>query len=377
MRLRAIVCAFFIAAAAFAQSPPIARLISVTGEDDATITGAAGAVAPNADVLCETMETGHYTIVRAAADGSFTATLFAPPGTSILVKSDAARTQLQQIVALPPLIDFHLNQSISLPGTSVRRDDPPGNAGEIGFGSALVVVDGSSYSPVTVRGSLNGSAFKAGDDLKVRVTVTAHGAALKGTEPKFQINLALTPLAGPDGSARLAQDSFCSTFMTPAGLPIERQQWLYTYYQAFTTAKPAVAGADATAELHATLPIRADLPTGYYRPAINFRLDVTPQGTLQNARITTFIDTTRRGGVSIYLPVIRVGEPAAPRFPLALLMNDVVEAARGATAIGSGATSTPSPSGRACTCANSSPRTRAARDTGASTTAISFSSAPA
>ncbi|MEK6374266.1 MAG: hypothetical protein AABO58_16385 [Acidobacteriota bacterium] len=332
MRRRAFVCAFFVAAAAFAQSPPIARLITTSGEGDATITGAAGAVAPNADVLCETMETGHYTIVRAFPDGSFRATLFAPPGTSILVKSDAAQTLLQQIVALPPLIDFHLNQLISLPGTIVRRDDPPGEAGEIGFGSAMVVVDGDKFAPVTVRGSLNRMAFKNGDDLTVRVNVTAHGVALKGSSPNFRINLALTPLAGPDGSTRHAQNSFCSTFMTPTGLPVERQQWLYTYYQSFTTAAPILTAADATAELRATLPIRADLPPGYYRPAIGLLFDVTPQRTLQGERITTFIDTTTRG-LSIYLPVIRVGEPAAPRLPLALLMNDVVEAARGATAI--------------------------------------------
>lgn len=311
----------------------MARLISVSGESDATISASAGAVPPNSDVICITMETGHYTIVRAASDGSFSASLFAPPGASILIKPDTTQRLLTEVLTRPPLVDFHFNELISLPGTIVRRDDPPGEAGTIGFGSAQLLIRDGMYAAVTVRGSMNRVTFGLGDTLHIRMNVTARPVALTGAAPRFRVQLSLTPLSGPDGSPRLAQNTFCSTVMTPTALPIERSQWLYTGYQGQAESTPTLTGSEASAELQASLTFGNDLPAGYYRPSIHLTLDATPSRPLEGERIITVIDSTGRGASSMYLPIVRIGEPAEPRLPVSLLMNDAVEAMRGATAL--------------------------------------------
>ena len=71
------------------DDPPKAALISIsppTADGEVTLTGAAGSVAPGSAVVAITLDTGHFTTAQATADGSFTATLFAPAGTSVLIK---------------------------------------------------------------------------------------------------------------------------------------------------------------------------------------------------------------------------------------------------------------------------------------------------
>ena len=73
------------------DDPPKAALISIsspTADGEVTLTGAAGAVAPESTVFVSTLNTGHFTTVQATDNGSFMATLFAPAGTSILIRAD-------------------------------------------------------------------------------------------------------------------------------------------------------------------------------------------------------------------------------------------------------------------------------------------------
>ena len=53
-----------------------------------TLTGAANCVVPGSTVFLATLDTGHFTTAQATPEGSFTATLFAPAGTSVLIKTD-------------------------------------------------------------------------------------------------------------------------------------------------------------------------------------------------------------------------------------------------------------------------------------------------
>src|SRR6266850_1556447 len=112
---------------------PIASRI-MTGVPDANyqtiVSGAAGAVEANADVSLVTIETGYYNTTRAGADGSFSATIFAPRGASILIKSDPQHAFVQQIaIASPPLINGHLSQLLSLQGTIVQVAPPSSQSG--------------------------------------------------------------------------------------------------------------------------------------------------------------------------------------------------------------------------------------------------------
>src|SRR5687768_13655724 len=81
--------AFFATAAVTNDGFPVASRIQI-GQADANgfavIAGAAGAVAGGSKVILVTRETGHAAIADAAADGSFSTQVFAPPGVTILVK---------------------------------------------------------------------------------------------------------------------------------------------------------------------------------------------------------------------------------------------------------------------------------------------------
>ena len=83
------------------DDPPKAALISMstpTANGEVTLTGAAGAIAPHRTVIAITLETGHFTMAQATADGSFTTTLLAPAGTSILLKVDPVGSTLAEFL---------------------------------------------------------------------------------------------------------------------------------------------------------------------------------------------------------------------------------------------------------------------------------------
>ena len=86
------------------DDPPKAALISIadpTAAGEVTVTGAAGSVAPQSVVVAFTLETGHFTTAQATADGSFTATLFAPAGTSVFIKADPDGATVRQMLTPP------------------------------------------------------------------------------------------------------------------------------------------------------------------------------------------------------------------------------------------------------------------------------------
>jgi len=74
---------------ALSDAPPRLSLIRVstpTPEGAVTVTGAPGAVSAGNLIALVTLDTGHFVTTRSAADGSFSQAIFAPAGTSILVK---------------------------------------------------------------------------------------------------------------------------------------------------------------------------------------------------------------------------------------------------------------------------------------------------
>lgn len=75
------------------KTPPDASKITIGAVDslgEATITGAAGAALPLARVLLVNLNSTHQSHTISAADGSFTAQLYAPPGSAVMVKHGPA-----------------------------------------------------------------------------------------------------------------------------------------------------------------------------------------------------------------------------------------------------------------------------------------------
>ncbi|HEY5610734.1 MAG TPA: carboxypeptidase-like regulatory domain-containing protein, partial [Thermoanaerobaculia bacterium] len=73
------------------DTPPNPSLIAIGTPDSANrarVRGLPGSVPAESFVVCIILDTGHFTSVLAQPDGSFDTTIFAPPGSSLMIKTD-------------------------------------------------------------------------------------------------------------------------------------------------------------------------------------------------------------------------------------------------------------------------------------------------
>ena len=330
------------------DDPPKTALISIsspTTDGEVTLSGAAGSVAPHSAVVAITLDTGHFTTAQATADGSFTMTLFAPAGTSVLIKADPFDTNVAQLLSTTG--DGGGNILLSngerggdlyplagLPGTILRVADPPGAGLSIGGAGRI---HGESLPAWTFDGSLNTQTLAPGDPLRVRGTFRVESPALRGVEG-LQINesLRLQRLSDIDGSGILRSNTFASTFLTPTGLPIEREAryWDSRLHTLQEVPLIKTASTQVEAEVDLTLTLPPDLPSGYYRPFLDFYAPDVPVEDPPSRSITQRIRAAGRGNPShARLPLIRVGNPAPPHLPWVLLLDTLSNGSRGVLAV--------------------------------------------
>ena len=331
------------------DDPPKAALISIsapTATGEVTLTGAAGAVAPHSVVVAFTLETGHFTTAQATANGSFTATLFAPAGTSVLIKADPDGATVRSMLTFPGTASTFLFSNgerggnpvilAALPGTMLRVPDPPGASIRIGSAGRT---DGREHGlPAwTFQGSLHTQTLAPGDPLRVNGTVRVDSPALQGVgDLQVGTTLKLERLSDTDGSEILRSSTLTSTFLTPTGLPIERYpRWRdegLSQYRDLPLVKTAPTQAEAAVDL--TLALPADLPAGYYRPFLNFWFPEMPAENPPSRSVTRKIHVSGRGAFSdAPLPIIRVGNPASPHLYWPLLLDTLSNGSRGVVAM--------------------------------------------
>ncbi|MGD9101407.1 MAG: FG-GAP-like repeat-containing protein, partial [Anaerolineae bacterium] len=111
--------------------PPDATKITFSPVDDlgqATVSGAAGAALPLAHVLLVNLNTNHQAHTTTGADGSFSARIYAPPGSAVMIKHG------------PPSERWHnVDQGVAeglnpLPGTIINLPHThSGGAGQVPF----------------------------------------------------------------------------------------------------------------------------------------------------------------------------------------------------------------------------------------------------
>ena len=325
------------------DDPPKAALISIslpTADGEVTLSGAAGSVAPHSAVVAITLNTGHFTTAQAAADGSFQATLFAPASTSVLIKADPVGTSAARFLPvarddLPSNGEQGVDTGalVGLPGTILRVADPPsmdipvGGAGRP-FGEPAWIFSGS----------INTQALAPGDPLRVHGTVRMDSLALQGIDNlQVETNLLIERLSDTDGSSILPRSTFASTFLTPTGLPIERQpgwEWNLGQHQQVPLVKTASTQAEAEVDLTLTLPL--DLPAGYYRPFLHFIFPELPLEDSPGRSVLPIGDVQGAGRSSPHesrLPIIRVRNPAPPRLYWPLLLDTLSNGSRGVLAV--------------------------------------------
>ena len=184
------------------DEPPKAALISIsppTAEGEVTLRGAAGSVAPESTVFVTTLNTGHFATTQARADGSFTATLFAPAGTSILIKADPFGITVARFLDEFPKSEEPSPTILSaFPSTILRVVDSPGSGIPI---SGAGKIDWDRFPAWTFHGSLTTHTLASGDPLRVRGTVRVDFPSLTGgwgtpSEYRPQAETALRPRWG-------------------------------------------------------------------------------------------------------------------------------------------------------------------------------------
>ena len=319
------------------DDPPKAALISIsapTPAGEVTLTGAAGSVAPNSAVVAITLETGDFTTTQAADSGSFVATLFAPAGASVLLKADPVGSTVAQFLSVSLDEDTPVKSEVlsALPGTILRIADPPGAGVPVGDAGRP---HWDALPAWTFHGSLTTHTFAPGDSLRVRGTVRVDSPALQGVNAlQVSIGLRLKRLSDTNGSSLLRRNIFASTFLTPTGLPIEREPRYsdagLDVYRNVPLVKTAATQAEAEVNLALSLP--SDLPAGYYRPFLNLYFPDMPREN-PPSRSVIFPDFSTSPPHEARLPVIRVGSPAPPHLDWVLLLDTLSNGSRGVVAV--------------------------------------------
>ena len=320
------------------DDPPKATLISIsppTADGEVTLSGAAGSVAPNSAVVAFTLDTGNFTTAQATADGSFTATLFAPAGTSVLIKADPFGTSVAQFVdSVPDTLDaldaeeLNLRFLSALPGTILRVADPSGAGIPIG-GAGQTHWD-PPFPAWTFHGAISTTTLAPGDPLRVSGTVRVDSPVLQGVDD-LQVNTALRLERADGPSLPHHSSSSASTLLTPTGLPIERtgQFWAtgFSQYREAPLVKTASSQAEAQVDLTLTLP--SDVLAGYYRPFLNFAFPEMPR---ENPPSRPFVANFVQDFSILDLPIITVGNPVPPRLDWVLLLDTLSNGSRGVVA---------------------------------------------
>ena len=327
----------------FPDVPPRASLIQVSAPNsagDVTVTGAPGSVPGSSFVVLVTLDTGHVTQTQAALDGSFSALLFAPAGTSIMIKVDqfglvAPGISGQLLISAPSLSP--------LPGTVVRVSDPSSFGGTLSFAGAGLTQFGSlGGSPLpawTFQGTISGNQFHPGSTVRIQGTLKVVSSALQGAGPMRVLNgVSLELLSTAGGLGRFARNSYASIFLTPTDLPIERGpagpffDVSVDQFKLIDLIKVAPDRAEAVVDLSLTIP--ADFAAGFYQPLINFNFQGVPAESSPSRPVFMLIDLAqRRLPTTLRAPIIQVGNPAAPRLFWTLLSDTLSNGTRGASAV--------------------------------------------
>ena len=324
----------------YPDSPPVASLITISTpgpEGTVTVTGSANAATPGASLLLVTLDTGHYATTQAGSDGSFATSMFAPAGTSVLIKSDVFGGTIQTFVENPVGDDL----LTGLAGTILRVASPGTNGTGVAFAGAGLLNSQQPRQPPawTLAGTIDSTSVEPGGNLRVQGTLSILAATLNQTGA-VDVRVSLERISNTDGSGNFAQNLYASTILTPTGLPLERPA---TYTGNALTAAADVTmtqtGANIEGAVDITLSLPEDLPAGYYRPFIvlDFHLTAT---TTEQADILLVDRADRRplnftefGPKSLYLPITKIGSPAAPQIPLSLLVDTLSNATRGTRSV--------------------------------------------
>lgn len=324
---------------AIADAPRADRISFSTPDEmgNLVVTGTPGAVEPLSSVLVGNRSTGNINLVASRADGSFTAGLFAPAGSPVMVRHDPTGLHLSTLQVGGPGVSSNL-----APGTTLYVPIPAGRfacAGPIGGAfeslqlSAARSIGVTDTGAWTLEGSLPEGPITPGIPFTYRGTLTLFlrdvGTAEEASALQVNTSVDLEQIVDGDGRPRRHSNQFASTFMTPSGLPIERRAPMSGLGEIgigpLRLVRPGTVETDWT--LDGWLPV--DTPAGVYRP----RLKVWVNGLPSPARyFDLFPVMGQTFALDGSLPLIRVGSVPF-RMLWVLALDSFSNGSRGAVAL--------------------------------------------
>ncbi len=302
--------------------PPLALLIDlevVAGERSSVrVVGQPGSVPGSRLVSVASHGFGLGTEIISASDGSFATEISSWPGDTITVRYDSSAVDQLSFEG------FHVDGTSYWPGTLLTVPGRPVAPLSFAVPSLSNVEGGIVYW--SVAGDLSTRDLAAGDAFSVAGTLTVFPPDGGIAPTRINLQLGLIPAFDGAGAQLVQTASFVTTLLSPSGIPIEHEEAAVLQLGGLpVTLTPDDDVIRASFTLDALLP--SDLPSGTYRPV----LTAHPEGTnspVAFVEAESFAAHTL-GTEGAELPLLRVGEPHAPRLTPMLLVNSPSQGQRG------------------------------------------------
>ncbi len=306
----------------FPVDPPNASRISVGGIDgvgEAAVTGAAGAAMPYSRVLVVNLGSGQQETSVAAADGSFSVRVFAPPGSPLYVKHGAPDDRWLE---LANGLAEHVNP---YPGTVLHV--PFGGWPRFAaVGAAGITMDDDWLTRNTVGTAfwlegeiVGGRIVQAGSTVQAVGQLHLYSPAFDATTDSSAISsggwVSLAPLVDADGKAVEAMSSYLSGNLTSTGLPVQSGLGLGIGVPAeITVGSFSRVGEHAfEADWQLDLELPEDLPSGTYRPRVEVFVNGVPSSSEWIA--AHLFGATTHPADAVLAPIVVGSQPPSVRLP--------------------------------------------------------------
>jgi hypothetical protein len=278
------------------SQPPRAELISfgpLNGLGEATVTGAPGAVLPSAHVFLVNLDTSHQDHVMSAADGSFSARIFAPPGSNILIKHGPDH-QYWHIDPWEGIDQGSKGFLTIFPSTTIYRPHehsaepnrlPLAAAGAIDVDTeAMTRTIGAAWTMTGTVGPVND--LHPGETITAETTIRLYSPAISDTTDVSTITLQIDPLSpwlmlfDDAGNPLPYMNQAGSNRLTPTGFPIldGRRAEVAGLLEYEPVEWQFKGGHIIEGSLTISMSLDASMPPGVYRPVLTLHFDGLPSG---------------------------------------------------------------------------------------------------
>ena len=289
------------------------------------IEGRPGAIPGAFPVLVMSPNTASGSLVDAAADGSFSTEIAAPPGSWVIVKYDPTpgRHWLRR-----GLLDPRDGSPFNIfPGGAQQA---PGSWGQVPFGPpsgkgvpfVISAHTRTGYLDILLNGLMTGD-MKPGGSVRVEGHITVFPAkeaasSLEGRRLEFWTPLQL--LFDAQGRQRLDENQFFSNVITPTGLPVELLSCCQRHLSGGgLKAEPLqlLQSGKLTAPFKSTVNIPRDAPSGLYALGLGTWMPEITSVSLGGARVRQHRLSQSDG----WFPPFSVGDHGQSRLNWALLTD--------------------------------------------------------